>query len=76
MTIIRYVCNVTLTAVYSAQSLLQLVRVRRKYTFSSFSDFQTLDPRFPPKYVTVSTPSSVIMALYQPLLLIVSDTAS
>ena len=35
--------------------LSQLVRVRGKYTFLSFSDFQTLDPWFPPKYVTVST---------------------
>ena len=34
--------------------LSQLVRVRGKYTFLSFSDFQTLDPWFPPKYVTVS----------------------
>ena len=33
--------------------LSQLVRVRGKYTFSSFSDFQTLDPWFPPKYATV-----------------------
>ena len=29
--------------------------MRGKYTFLSFSDFQTLDPWFPPKYVTVST---------------------
>ena len=56
--------------------LSQLVRVRGKYTVLSFSDFQTLDPWFLPKYVTVSTPSSVIMPLYPPLLLIVSDTAS
>ena len=49
---------------------------RKIHFFLSFSDFQTLDPWFPPKYVTVSTPSSVIMALYPPLLLIVSDTAS
>ena len=56
--------------------LSQLVRVRGKYTFFSFSDFQTLDSWFPPKYVTVSTPSSLIMALYPPLLLIVSDTGS
>ena len=48
----------------------------RKIHFFSFSDFQTLDPWFPPKYVTVSTPSSVITAQYPPLILIVSDTAS
>ena len=28
--------------------------MRGKYAFLSFSDFQTLDPWFPPKYVTVS----------------------
>ena len=33
-----------------------LVRVRGKYAFSSFSDFQTLDPWFPPKYATVMYP--------------------
>ena len=44
--------------------------------FLSFSDFQTLNPWFPPKYATVSTPSSVNMPLSPPLLLIVSDTAS
>ena len=49
--------------------LSQLVRVRGKYTFLSFSDFQTLDPWFPPKYVTASTTEICQnMSLY-PLLL-------
>ena len=37
-------------------------------------EFQTLDPWFPRKYAPVSTPSSLNMSLYPPLLLIVSDT--
>ena len=44
--------------------LSQLVRVRGKYTFLSFSDFQTLDLWFPPKYVTVSTTGASRPAKY------------
>ena len=38
--------------------------MRRKYTFLSFGDFQTLDPWFPPKYVTVSTTGASRPAKY------------
>ena len=47
--ILKFKKNTILLNIYSSQ----LVRVRVKYTFSSFSDFQA--PLFPPKYVTVST---------------------
>ena len=46
-----------------------------KYIFSHFCDFQTLDLWFL-KYIPVSTPSSLNMPLYPPLLIIVSDTGS
>ena len=56
--------------------LSQLVRVRGKYTFLSFSDFQTLNPWFPLKHAPVSTPSFLNMPLCPPLLLMVWDTGS
>ena len=51
-----------------------LVRLEGKHDSWGNREFQFLDLWFPPKYSPVSTPSSLNMPLYPPLLLIVSDT--
>ena len=51
-----------------------LVRLERKRDSWGNCEFQTLNPWFSLKYAPVSSPSSLNMPLYPPLLLIVSDT--
>ena len=53
-----------------------LLKCAENTFFLHFCDFQTLDTWFPLKYAPVSTPSSLNVPLYSPLLLIVSNTGS